>query len=98
MLSTQHMPGWKQLIKILAQLKKNDDIEKFLQLFLTKEEQDQLAGRLLLTKGLLEGKLTQRELAKELNVSIAKITRGSNALKQISQEDIKSLAYLLDVT
>ena len=30
--------------------------------------------------------MTQREIAKKYGVSIAKITRGSNALKEVSEE------------
>ena len=40
---------------------------------------------------LIKQEKTQREIAKELNVSIAKISRGSNELKRI---DKKLLTYL----
>jgi TrpR family trp operon transcriptional repressor len=47
------------------------------------EEKSAIADRYLIIKGLLNGKKTQREMAETLKVSIAKITRGSNALKTI---------------
>ncbi len=52
----------------------------------TPAELEAIFARLTLTEALLSPQLTQREMAKELNISIAKITRGSNALKQISPE------------
>jgi TrpR family trp operon transcriptional repressor len=39
--------------------------------------------RCLIIRDLLMQEQTQREIAKNLNVSIAKITRGSNELKRI---------------
>ena len=41
--------------------------------------------RCLIIKALLEKKAPQRQIAEELNVSIAKITRGSNELKRKHQ-------------
>jgi TrpR family trp operon transcriptional repressor len=52
-------------------------------LFLTIEEKEAMAARFLIVKALLEGKMPQREIAKTYKVSIAQITRGSNALKII---------------
>jgi TrpR family trp operon transcriptional repressor len=62
-------------------------------LFLTPEEILDLEKRFLIIKELLSNKKTQRQIAKSLNVSIAKITRGSNELKRI---DPKLLLYLKD--
>ncbi len=39
--------------------------------------------RYLIIKELLQKKKPQRQIAKDLNVSIAKITRGSNELKRM---------------
>jgi TrpR family trp operon transcriptional repressor len=50
---------------------------------LTIEEQETIASRFLIVKALLEAKASQREISEELKVSIAQITRGSNALKII---------------
>lgn len=59
--------------------------------FLTPEERQDIATRLLLVKALLKGDKTQREIAKDSHISIAKITRGSNELKRT---DKKFLDYL----
>jgi TrpR family trp operon transcriptional repressor len=50
---------------------------------LTHEEKDSLTTRFLIIQELLRAKMTQRDMASNLKVSIAKITRGSNAMKTI---------------
>lgn len=57
---------------------------ELLDALLTPEEQRALTDRCLIFQGLLKKEQTQRDLAKQLEVSIATITRGSNQLKKIS--------------
>ncbi len=61
-------------------------LEEWLELLFTPGERDDLNKRLDLIGALLRGQETQREIAKNHQVSIAKITRGSNGLKSISSE------------
>jgi TrpR family trp operon transcriptional repressor len=65
--------------------------EALFDLFLTEEEKSDLALRYLIVKELLKKEKSQREIAKNLNVSIAKITRGSNELKRIDEKLLKHL-------
>lgn len=58
-------------------------LENLFDLFFTFEEKENLASRYLIIEALLKGQLTQREIAKKYHVSIAQITRGSNALKTV---------------
>ncbi|OGT45144.1 MAG: Trp operon repressor [Gammaproteobacteria bacterium RIFCSPHIGHO2_12_FULL_41_20] len=60
-------------------------------LFFTHEELENLSLRVSIVSELIKKEKTQREIAKHLNVSIAKISRGSNELKRT---DKKLLAYL----
>ena len=60
-------------------------LKELFDLFFTHEELEQLAGRHEIVQALLQGKLTQREIMGKFGVSITQITRGSNALKSISQ-------------
>ena len=82
---------WRKLIILLNDASQKDKLDALLQFFLTIEEQEQLADRIALIQALLKGDKPQRQIAKELNVSIAKITRGSNMLKT---SDKKLKAYL----
>ncbi len=61
-------------------------LQEWFAFLFTPAELEAIFARLTLTEALLNPQLTQREMAKTLNISIAKITRGSNALKLISPE------------
>ena len=76
----------KKFIKISTLLSDEKQLEEFYELFLTCEERKDIAQRLEIVFELLKGENPQREIAKKLNTSIAKITRGSNCLKTVSPE------------
>lgn len=86
---------WQHLIFLMTKLDKNDQTESFLNLFLTASERDALSTRYQIIKALLKGDKTQRVIAKELKVSIAKITRGSNFLKTLKDEELAFLKSTL---
>ncbi|MFH1334674.1 MAG: trp operon repressor [Pseudomonadota bacterium] len=75
---------WELFIKLCMQLKTKKQHLEFFDFFLTAEERSALGLRIALIKELLQEQKTQREIAAELKTSIAKITRGSNCLKTIS--------------
>jgi TrpR family transcriptional regulator, trp operon repressor len=83
--------GWKEFLELCSKIKTPEDFNLFFSLFLTFEEREIMGSRYLIIKELLEGKLTQREIAESCKVSIAQITRGSNALKIIDPEFRKKL-------
>ena len=86
--------SWRDFLKLCAKIDSPDEFKEFFDLFLTIEEKETLSSRFLIVKALLEEKQTQREIAESNKVSIAQITRGSNALKIISprlRELLKSL-------
>ena len=87
--------GWRCFIKLCLQIESVEEFEQFFDLFLTIEEKNLLASRCKIIQGLLEGKMPQRELVKRYNVSIAQITRGSNALKRIDPKLKKFLTESL---
>ena len=78
--------GWREFLKLCSTIKSSDTLEHLFDLFFTIEEKETLASRFLIIKALLEENLTQREIAEKYRVSIAQITRGSNALKIISSD------------
>lgn len=78
--------GWQAFLKLCSKINSPKELGEIFDLFFTIEEKETLASRYLIIKTLIEGKLTQREIADLYKVSIAQITRGSNALKIISPE------------
>ena len=86
--------GWNSFIALCAAAEDEKSLSALLDLFLTPEEKSDLSTRYLIVKELLKQEKTQRQIVKDLNVSIAKITRGSNELKRINP---KLLQYLKDI-
>lgn len=78
--------GWYDFLELCSKIKTPEAFNSFFALFLTFEERETMGSRYLIIKALLEGQLTQREIAETYKVSIAQITRGSNALKIIDPE------------
>lgn len=85
--------GWHEFIALCLSSKNEKELSALLELFLTAEEKDAVSTRCLIVKALLKQELPQRQMADELHVSIAKITRGSNELKRIAP---KLKAFLLE--
>ena len=77
------MTAWKSFLSLCLKAQDAEELSKLFDCFLTAEEKSVIADRFLIVKALLDEKQTQREMSESLDVSIAKITRGSNALKLI---------------
>ena len=69
-----------ELIQVLINIKDPKIMEFFLKDLLTPGEIEDISERLQIVRMLLEG-IPQRKIAKELKVSIAKVTRGSRELQ-----------------
>jgi TrpR family transcriptional regulator, trp operon repressor len=80
-LPSHKLKGWAEFLVLTSQAQSTQELNTLFDLFLTIEEKELLASRYLIIKELCEGKMTQRNIAKTHHVSIAQITRGSNALK-----------------
>lgn len=78
--------GWHKFLSICLKAQSTEQLDELLRFFFSIEEKETVAMRTLLVHELLKGEKTQREIAQNLNISIAKITRGSNALKTISPD------------
>ena len=77
------MNNIKEISKIIAGLKDDKKVYQILNELLTESETDVLSKRWQILKMLTEG-ATQREIAKELGVSLCKVTRGAKLLKENS--------------
>ncbi|MCL1814026.1 MAG: trp operon repressor [Treponema sp.] len=83
----------KELCQVLAVAKESDLLESFFNCLLTPAEMADIASRWALVKDLREGK-PQREIAKNLGVSLCKITRGSRELKKTGSAFLRVLTIL----
>jgi len=83
----------KELSLTLSRVKDDALIEEFLQCLLTPAEIADIAGRWALVKALRE-KTSQRDIAKDLGVSLCKITRGSRELKKDNSAFLRMLEHL----
>lgn len=82
--------GREHFLSLCAGLSSDNELAQWFDLFFTPDERHIMVHRYLIVKALLKGGKTQREIAKYLKVSIAKITRASNALKE-TDETFKEL-------
>ncbi len=87
--------NWLKFVSFCAKDADVQRLTQFFDLFLTHEERQSIATRLCIVKALLAEELTQRDIAQEFNVSIAKITRGSNELKRLTTEQRQALKKFL---
>ncbi len=72
---------FNQLVNKISQLESEQAIKLFLEGLLTPSEIDEISKRLEIIKRLKAGE-PQRKIAKDLNLGIATVTRGSNELKK----------------
>ena len=78
---------WLKVVDLLQQQEDETALHRVLAVLLTPEEQDAIASRLSIMRALIEGSMSQREIAASQGVSIAKVTRCSNYLKRLSEEE-----------
>jgi TrpR family trp operon transcriptional repressor len=71
----------KEIAQIMADINDRRLIENFLKNILTETELKNLASRWEIVK-LLDQGVSQRKIAKDLHLSLCKITRGSKVLKE----------------
>ena len=73
--------NFSELAKVLSKVSEGTLMEDFLRCLLTQAEIADIAGRWALVKALRQN-IPQREIAKDLNISLCKITRGSREMKK----------------
>ena len=76
----ENMKDIEEISKMLKNLKSETEIYNFMLELFTKAELSTLSKRWRILNMLNQG-VTQREIAKELNVSLCKVTRGSKIIK-----------------
>lgn len=84
---------WQDVASLLNAQAGNEAMMEVLTILLTPEERSAVGARLAIIKALMAGEESQRDIAARLGVSIATITRGSNMLKTLDNNQ-KSLIGL----
>ncbi|PJE55965.1 Trp family transcriptional regulator [Marinomonas sp. BSi20584] len=74
----------KDLVQFLTEVDDKSVLEKRLKVLLTPNEINEMVSRLKIIALLDEG-VPQRDIAKQLGVGIATVTRGSRALKELKE-------------
>lgn len=82
--------GWRGFLELCCKIHTPKQLEKLLELFLTVSERKMLGQRYVILRELLKDQLTQAEIGEKAHLSVAQITRGSNALK-IADQELKDL-------
>jgi len=75
--------GWEKLLTVCLKCDDKQQLSDLLKAVLTPEEYENVAKRMLILEALMKKELSQRDMAEKFDVSIAKITRGSNELKRM---------------
>ncbi len=75
------MKSIQEISKLVKNLHTEKEIETFFKELLTKSEIETLSKRWRILELLNQG-MTQREIAKDLQVSLCKVTRGAKILKE----------------
>ena len=86
-------PEYEQLLDLIAECTDREFISEFFNCIFTPAERKNVAERWLLVKELKAGK-TQREIAKQYNMSLCKITRGSKELQKENSAFKKALSMI----
>jgi len=69
------------IYKAILALKNEDEVKAFFYDIMTPQENHALKERWEIVKALIEGKESQRDIAKRLGSGIATVTRGNRTLK-----------------
>ena len=88
--------GWQGFVDLCLGAENVDTLEAMFDLFLTPEEKVDIARRFLIVRELIKAEKTQRDIAKSLDVSIAKITRGSNEIKRLEKKWVQYLSEAIE--
>ncbi len=77
----------KALVNILCEIQNPNEMQFFLDQVLTVAEINDLLDRIRIYQNLSCTEAPQRECAKDLNVSISKVTRGASNLRNPKTKD-----------
>jgi len=77
--------GWRAFLD-LCKRASSEELSELLKAVLTHTERHEIAFRMLVFRELVRGERTQREIAADLPISLANVSRGSNVLKTLDPD------------
>lgn len=86
---------WSSFIELVREAVNKGQDEMLLTILLTSDEKEALVSRANIVLELLQGDLSQRQISQLLGVGIATITRGSNELKSLDEQQKQQILSLL---
>ncbi|MDR8524751.1 trp operon repressor [Shewanella fidelis] len=86
---------WDSVLEKVLLQPDHSSLTVLFELLLTEEERSAVAGRLKVFQMLLQGEMSQRQIAHEYQISIATITRCSNYLKHMTTEQRTAIKQLI---
>lgn len=87
--------NWDLVLEKILSHGNYEELSVLFHLLLTEEERSAIAGRLKVFQLLLDGEMSQRQIAAEYEVSIATITRCSNYLKNMAPSHREKIQQLI---
>jgi len=86
---------WELVLEKVINHHDHSSLLDLFELLLTEDERSAIASRLKVFQGLLTGEMSQRQIAAEFQISIATITRCSNYLKSMTDEQREKIKLLI---
>ncbi|MBV7299016.1 trp operon repressor [Enterovibrio paralichthyis] len=96
MNATPEYSDWQDVLDLIHRAIESGQEAELLKMLLTQDERTALIARVNIINELLKGEMSQRQLSQLLGVGIATITRGSNEVKQLDDEQKNGLLALLE--
>jgi len=90
-MTSNEEEGWRRFLDLCKSIDP-EELDKFFKAVLTHTERHEIAFRILIFRDLIRGEKTQREIARDLPISLAIVSRGSNVLKTMEPELRKILS------
>lgn len=86
---------WDSVLEKVVSHQDHNALITLFELLLTKDERSAIASRLRVFQALLTGDMSQRQIATEFEISIATVTRCSNYLKMMDQQQREQIKELI---
>ncbi|MDD1784095.1 trp operon repressor [Enterovibrio sp. ZSDZ35] len=96
MQNSPEYSDWQDVLDLIHKAIDSGREAELLKMLLTQDERTALIARVNIVNELLKGEVSQRQLSQMLGVGIATITRGSNEIKQLDDDQKAWLMKLLE--